>query len=144
MFNQSVDQRLTHWLNLREKLEQSNSPFVEVWEYWQPAPFIPYNNKIDPYYQASWPTPWEIIVDNKYDDFTKSLMIGWSLKLTERFKNSKIEIRTLVDNSKNSIYNVVIVDDRIAINYDDNGPTDASIIPDYFSIENLVELKSIR
>ena len=31
------------------------------------------------------------LTHNQYDDFTKSLMIAWSLKLTNRYKQSKIE-----------------------------------------------------
>jgi hypothetical protein len=143
MFNQNVDDRLSLWAAFRSRLENSPTPFVDVWEFWKSAPFVPYNHKVDPYHQRGWPSPWEIIVENKYDDFTKALMIGYSLKLTKRFENDKIELKTLVDREKSISYNVICIR-QIAINYSDLGPVDWIKVPDYFSIENLVELSTTR
>ena len=144
MFDQDVDDRLSSWAQHRAQLDLCDDPLNEVWEFWRHAPFIPYNNKIDPFYQASWPSPWEIIVDNKYDDFTKALMIGHTLKLTKKFRDSKIEIRTLVDNPRSKYYNICCVDEEWAINYHDNGPVPLIKVSDYFSVENLIELTTPR
>ena len=142
MFDKSIDDRLSFWSAHRTELEDSSDPLNDVWEFWKSAPYIPYNRNIDPFNQRSWPTPWDIIVENKYDDFTKSLMIAWSLRYTTRFKNSKIEIKTLVDKKKNCYYNVVCVDDSWVINYNDNGPTSIEDLPDSFYLENLIEVKA--
>ena len=96
MFNRSVEERLTEWIKHRQELDYSNDPLQEVWNFWNQAPFVPHNRNIDPYYEKSWPTPWEIIETNKYDDFTKALMIGWTLKLTKKFKDSKIELENIM------------------------------------------------
>jgi hypothetical protein len=144
MFNKNIDDRLSSWAELRAQLEKSENPLKDTWEFWKNTPFIPYNNKIDPFHQRSWPSPWEIIVDNKYDDFTKALMIGWTLKLTNRFQNDLIEIKTLVDKKRTAYYNIVYVNNEWVINYSDNGPTSAKDIPDSFSIENLIELTGHR
>jgi hypothetical protein len=141
MFQKSIDDRLSDWAAFRKSLNTSLSPFDDVWEYWKQAPYIPYNNKIDPFNQKSWPTPWDIIVENKYDDFTKSLMIGWTILLTDRFKSSQVEIKTLVNDQKTCYYNIVCVED-VAINYSDNGPVPLENLSGSFFIENLVELKS--
>ena len=142
MFQKSVDDRLSDWAAFRKQLNTSATPLEDVWEFWGHAPYIPYNNKVDPYNQKSWPTPWDMIVQNKYDDFTKALMIGWTLLLSDRYRNSKIEIKTLVNDHKTCYYNIVCVDDGIAINYSDNGPVPVENIPGSFFIENIVELKS--
>ena len=142
MFHKSVDDRLSDWAAFRKTLDTSLTPLEDVSEFWKLAPYIPYNNKIDPFNQKGWPTPWDIIVENKYDDFTKSLMIGWTILLTNRFKNSKIEIKTLVNDQKTCYYNVVCVEDEWAINYSDNGPVPLKNLPESFFIENLIELKS--
>lgn len=146
MFNQTVEDRLSAWAQHRSELVHFDKTEVmnRVWEFWKQAPFVPYNPKIDPYYQFKWPTPWEIIVDNKYDDFTKSLMIGWTLKLTRQFQESKIEIKTLVDKANSRHYNIVCVDDLWAINYNDNGPVSIEEIRDTFLLENLVKLSVPR
>jgi len=144
MFNQPIDNRLTEWSNHRKQLDEVADPLQETCDFWQHAPFVPHNPKVDPYYQQSWPTPWEIIVNNKYDDFTKALMIGWTLKLTKKYKDSKIELKTLVDLNQTREYNVIYIDDAWVINYNDNGPITLKDIPDSVSIENLIEVSSPR
>lgn len=144
MFNLPVDDRLTEWINHRQKLDEVEDPLQEVWDFWHQAPFIPHNRKIDPYFQRNWPRPWEVILDNKYDDFTRALMISWTLKLTKKFKESKIEIRTLVDTVHPREYNLVYVNDVWVINYSDNGPIPASDISGPFRLKNLVEVATPR
>jgi hypothetical protein len=142
MFHESVDDRLSDWAAFRKSLNTSLTPFEDICEYWRQAPYIPFNHNIDPFNQRSWPTPWDIIVSNKYDDFTKALMIGWTIKLTDKFKSSKIEIKTLVNDQKSCYYNVVYVNDETVLNYNDNGPVSAEKVPDSFFIENIIELKN--
>jgi hypothetical protein len=144
MFNQPVNNRLTEWIDHRKQLDEVEDPLQEVWDFWHLAPFTPHNRNIDPYYQKSWPSPWEIIEENKYDDFTKALMIGWTLKLTKKFKNSKIELKTFVDQSKTREYNLIYVDEQWVINYNDNGPINVGNVPESFRLENLVEVSAPR
>ena len=144
MFNQPVDDRLTEWANHRRKLDEAEDPLQEVWDFWHQAPFTPHNRSVDPYYQQSWPSPWEIIVENTYDDFTKALMIGWTLKLTKKYQSSKIELRTLVDSARTRQYNLLYIDDNWVINYSDNGPIPTPEVPDSFRLENLIEVSAPR
>ena len=144
MFSLSIDDRLSAWAQHRAYLETSNDPLLEADLFWQAAPFVPYNHKVDPYYQRGWPSPWEIIVDNKYDDFTKALMKAWSLKLTKRFENSKIEIRIYVDKLKTSVYNCVCVDEEWLINYSENEPISLKNLPESFLLENVIEVSTSR
>jgi hypothetical protein len=140
----SIDDRLSSWADFRKQIETSEDPLQDTWDFWQSSPFIPYNNKIDPYHYKSWPTPWSIIVDNHYDDFTRVIMIAWTLKLTKRFRDSKITIQTLVDKHNSTQYNVVLVDEEWVINYSDNGPISAKSMPISFYLENLIELETPR
>ena len=144
MFNKSIDDRLSSWAAHRAQLETCLDPFQEVIDFWRGAPFIPYNNKVDPHHQRSWPSPWEIIVDNKYDDFTRALLMAYSLKYTNRFKESVIHIRSIIDKNKSAYYNIVCVDDEWAINYNDNCPVSLNSIPDSFLVENLIEVRAMR
>lgn len=141
MFNRSLEERLSLWVDLRKNLDQSHQPLEDVWEFWKDASFIPFNKSVDPYYQASWPTPWEIIAENKYDDFTKALMIAWTLKLTKKFSKSKIEIKTTVDDAKAMQYNIIYIDDYWALNYSDIGPMLVTSIPEFSFIENIIEIQ---
>ena len=144
MFEKSIEDRISAWAEHRSNLNTSIDPYTETWEFWKNAPYIPYNKDMDPYNPKSWPTPWEVIVENKYDDFTKALMIARSLKFTKRFEKSKIEIKTLVNNQNKCYYNVVCVDELWAINYNDNGPVELKEIPESFYLENLIEVEIPR
>jgi len=140
MFKLPIDDRLSSWATHRAHLTTSDNALMDTWQFWKSAPFTPYNNKIDPYHKQSWPSPWEIIVENCYDDFTKTVMIAWTLKLTEKFKESKIEIKTFIDNDKSKQYNVVCVDEQWAINYSDLGPVPLAELPDSLLLENIIEI----
>jgi hypothetical protein len=141
MFNLTVDDRLSSWAALRRQIETADNPFDLVSEFWQPAPFVPYNKQINPHNPKSWPTPWEIIVENHYDDFTKALMMAYSIKFTKRFKDSTVDIRICLDKIKNTYYNIVCIDNKTAINYQDFEATPWESLPDSFSMENLIEVQ---
>jgi hypothetical protein len=144
MFDLDPDSRISAWSQFRKELELSNDPFEKVIEFWRNAPFVPYNKNVDPYNQYAWPTPWEIIVENYYDDFTKSLMMAWTLKLSDKFKDTLIEIKTYADDAKNRVYNLVVIDDKIVINYNDNLSIDMQELPDSIRLENLIQVKRPR
>lgn len=144
MFDLDIEGRLQAWSDLRKSTATSSNPLQDIVDFWREVPFTPHNHLIDPYYPASWPTPWEIIEQNKYDDFTRAVMIGYTVLLTDRFKNSNVQIRTLVDQAGKKLYNVVFVDDLWALNYQDNQVVEASKVPGLYNLENLVELKRPR
>lgn len=144
MFNQDVEQRLNSWLELRKRIEVSENPLENVWDFFQSSPFTPYNRKINPYNPQSWPTPWEIVADNVYDDFTKALIISQTLKMTKRFRNSAILIKTILDLTEKIEYNLVYIEDTWVINYCDNGPITIDEMTSSFEIENIVEVTCPR
>jgi hypothetical protein len=144
MFDLNEDDRLSAWSELRKHIDTCHDPLQAVTNFWAHTPFVGHNHKIDPFYQASWPTPWEIIVDNRYDDFTKAVMMGYTLLLTDKFKNSEIQIKTLVDTEFKRLYNIVCVDNTWVLNYDDRAVLRVDNIPSLYSLENLVELKRPR
>jgi hypothetical protein len=117
MFKSDLDHRLSMWYALRKKIDESNNPLELVSEFWGQAPLVSHNYRIDPYDQTSWPTPWDIIHTNIYDDFTVAVMIAYTIRLTGKFKNSKIEIKVMANKENTKLYNLVIVDNTEILNY---------------------------
>jgi hypothetical protein len=140
MFNLNSDGRLSAWSNLRKQIDISEDPLRTVMDFWASVTFSPCGPVLDPFYKGSWPTPWEIVVNNKYDDFSKAVMIGYSLLLTERFKNSNIQVRTMVDKDKKQLYNAVYIDDAWVLNFKDGEAIPPDHVPNSCNLENLVEL----
>jgi hypothetical protein len=144
MFELPPDDRLSAWAEHRRLLDISEDPIQDLIDFWIKAPYIPFNRNVDPYNQRSWPTPWDIIIQNKYDDFTKVLMMAWTLKLTDKFKDSQIEIKTYTDAVKNREYNIAVIDQNQMINYYDNSVASVDELPESFSLENLIEVQRPR
>jgi hypothetical protein len=71
-------------------------------------------------------------------------MIGYTLKLTEKFANSKVELRTMVDQDRTKLYNLVYIDDETVLNYDKWNSIKAQDIPDSFLLENLIDISGPR
>jgi hypothetical protein len=140
MFDKSPDERLSDWSEFRKELDSLDNPLTHLSEFWANAPLVVHNPAIDPYNPKSWPTPWEILYDNKYDDFTLALMMGYTLKLTKKFNDHRIEVRTMVDSSKTKLYNLVYVDDKDILNYDRHIVTTSQEIDNELYLENIVEI----
>lgn len=141
MFTLSTDDRLSAWAQLRRTIETSLTPYIDVWEFWKHAPFTPHNHHIDQHNFTTWPTPWEIIVDNIYDEFTKALMIAKSFKLTSKWRDSNIEIQTFTNANKTRAYFVVSIDNQIAINFTDSGPVLYTEITNDLFLESAVPVQ---
>lgn len=144
MFKTETDQRLHLWFEFRSSLEVSLDPLQDLIDFWDQAPRIPHNHLIDPFYEREWPTPWEIIERNKYDDFTITLMMGWTLNLTKRFEKIPMEIKTIVDDNSKRVYNILCVDNTWALNFKDHQAVPLDSIPSLYRVENIVPVKRPR
>lgn len=140
MFHKSTDERLSDWSNFRKELDTLDNPLNALAEFWHNAPLIMHNHKVDPYNPKSWPTPWDLIVENKYDDFTMALMMAYTLKLTKKYNNDKIEVRTMVDSKKTKLYNLVYVNDIDVLNYERSTSVNAQQIDESLYLENVVNI----
>lgn len=140
MFNESVDDRLSAWSEFRKSLDSIATPLESVMDFWKDAPRIIHNHRIDRYNPRSWPTPWDMIVDNRYDDFGFAVIIAYTLKLSNRYKNSQIEVRSMVDSSKTRLYNLVVIDDTFVLNYSDNSVVKTQDIDPTLYLENVVDI----
>lgn len=114
LFNLYELDRLTEWKRIRDHLETSQTPFDNVAELWASAPFV--SRYLDPQLPSSWPDPWKLIIDGKFDDLAISLGMLYTLKLTERFKDSHCEICEFIDNGEKRYF--LIVDNSSILNYE--------------------------
>lgn len=138
------DSRLAAWSSLRKRLSNSDNPLHEVVEFWNKFQLTTHNHNIDQYYPQSWPTPWDILETNIYDDFTKAIMIGYTLLLSENFKDSVVQIKTMVDMDIKRLYNAVYVDEMHVLNFSDTEVVSPEQIPETCRVENLIILEKPR
>ena len=113
MFNLYDNDRLITWRRFRDSLEKSETPFTDVAEFWSRAPFV--NPYLNPNQPATWPDPWRLVIDGKYDDLAICLGMLYTIKLTQRFTDSNFEIHMSML-SKDHFY--LVVDNKHVLNYE--------------------------
>lgn len=99
MFDLRGNERLTEWRRIRNEINNSEDPYQLVLEVWKRAPLV--NQYLDPEYPDSWPDPWHLILDNRYDDLALALGIVYTLGLSERFMTSTFEIHMSISEEEN-------------------------------------------
>jgi hypothetical protein len=105
VFDLDQTSKLRTWKEFRQALETSITPLEDVAVYWSRAPFV--NPYLDPNNPSSWPDPWQLILDGKFDELAIALGICYTLTLTERFKSQRVEIHTSMSSGE-SRYIVVV------------------------------------
>jgi hypothetical protein len=118
VFNCYDQDRLSAWKQFRDTLETSKTPFEDVAELWSHAPFVsPYLDYQNP---KSWPDPWHLVLDSRLDELAITLGMLYTIKLTERFRDSKCEIcRIKFPSDKEHSY-ILVVDNQSVLNLEYN------------------------
>ena len=116
MFDLHGNERLIKWKQFRDSIELSNSPLEDVANFWSHAPFVsPYLPSSNP---ASWPDPWQLIANGRFDELAIVIGMLYTIKLTQRFIDSKCEIHmTMPSKEKDPIY-MLIIDNQHVINFE--------------------------
>jgi hypothetical protein len=105
-------EKLKSWREFRLSLETSATPFQDVALLWSKAPFV--NRYLNPHNPNSWPDPWKLIMDGKFDDLAICLGMCYTLQLTERFTSDKFEIHMSILPEGDQY--MLVVNDREVLN----------------------------
>jgi len=118
MWNLKSEERLVAWKEFRTLIgtlsfEEALSKTDHLWSY---APFVPHY--LDRRPLQDWPTPWELLVDGKYDDTAKALGMLFTLALSSHGKSHSFELVTITCSSSVENYNLVQIDSgKYILNY---------------------------
>lgn len=115
MFKSFGNERLTEWRQFRQQLEVSDNPLQDVVDFWGNAPFV--NRYLNPDNPKTWPDPWHLILDDKYDDLGVALGMYYTVKLTQRFMNAYCEIHSSMLSSDRDPRFVLLID-NCALNWE--------------------------
>lgn len=110
--------RLAAWKEFRDTVETSDTPFELIADLWSRAPFVsPYLDYQNP---ASWPDPWHLVLDSRLDDLAIALGMLYTIKLTQRFKDSKCELYRVKSQMDKDYTFVIVVDNQNVLNLEYN------------------------
>jgi len=141
MFEKQYEVRLQNWSDFRAALETSEDPIQQAIEKYREAPIV--SIQTDPWDQDTWPTPWELILENQYCDFCKKLGICHSLQLTNRFSTSNFEIHIAVDREKGQDYYLLFVDEYV-VGYDEFSYVDRAKLPSTLESQQVYCMKPLN
>lgn len=111
MWNLSPKERLHEWKSFRSKLsalsfDDAVTQTVNLWSF---APFV--SHYLDHTDIKSWPTPWELVAENKFDDLAKAAGMIFTLFLTDHGKSHSFTLLEAKGKSGLDIYNLVSIDE---------------------------------
>lgn len=112
------EDRLKEWKEFRHQLdglpfEEAIAKTVHLWSY---APFV--NHYLDRVEPETWPGPWDLLNENKYDDTAKALMMLYTLFLSDHGKIHDFAFVKAQASSQLENYNLVYIDQgKYVLNY---------------------------
>ena len=114
VFILDYESRLISWAALRNKITQADlkQKCIEVDNFWQHVPIT--NYYLHPDYIKDWPSPWQLLSDNNYCYYARSLGMIYTLLL---LGNNSIELVEAIDDNSNEVVLVLVDDAKYVLNY---------------------------
>jgi len=137
MFDKKFEDRLKLWHDFRASLSNDIDPVQSAIDFWSDAPESSRN--IDPYDESTWPSPWEMIQENSYCEYTKILAVAYTLKLTDRFNDWQPVFKVGLDKRHSRLYYMCIIDDYV-LGFDPEKSVHIKELPRSIHIQKTIQL----
>ena len=117
MWPVGYEECLQSWVQLREDCNNKSlqEQLNQIAEWWGHAPrvkhVIHWNDK------ESWPTPWELLADNSYDELAIALGMSYTILMLDNI-NATVEIAQAKDGTASDFYIALVDDRKYILNYD--------------------------
>lgn len=109
--------RLTAWKDLRKEVSLSENIEEKInlaLQFWRMAPLQ--NNVLDWDKCENWPTPWELLNNNKFCDSTLSLAVAYTLVLSDPEIFTDIMLMLVTDRI-NHVQKIMVKTNNLVLNY---------------------------
>jgi hypothetical protein len=139
VFQLNYETRLSDWYGLRVDLENSDTQTkcVKIDQWWQKAPLVTHHlHLLD---TESWPDPWQLLVENTYDEVARALGMCYTLLL---LGEDNIEIAEATNNLGDDVVIVLVDNAKYVMNYYPD--TVLSNTSQDFKIKRKVNLDNIK
>ena len=95
MYELKFEDKVKVWKDLREDLETSSKPFYLLSKFIKNLPRS--TRKQNPWDPESVILPWHLIENNSFTEYEIALLSAYTLQLTDRFSDAKVEIHISKD-----------------------------------------------
>ena len=135
MYELKFEDKVKVWKDLREDLETSSKPFYLLSKFIKNLPRS--TRKQNPWDPESVILPWHLIENNSFTEYEIALLSAYTLQLTDRFSDAKVEIHISKDLENEQTMYLVYLDKSIVLGYNNEVLT-MNDLP-----ENIISQKTI-
>lgn len=114
IFQLNYEVRLKNWHDLRHELETCSleEKCVKIDSFWQQCPIV--THYLHPVDIPDWPGPWELIYDNSYCVYARSLGMIYTLLM---LGITDIDLVDAIDDNNNEVVLVLVDRAKYILNY---------------------------
>ena len=125
MYELKFEDKVKVWKDLRDKLESSNKPFDLLSQFLKDLPRS--TRKTNAWDPNSVAEPWHLIENSSFTEYEIALLCAYTLQLTDRFSDAKVEIHISKDIKEDINMYLVYLDGSIVLGYNNEVFTGNSI-----------------
>lgn len=101
IFHGDYTQRLTAWRKFRDRLETEPTALRLTLQLYQQCPLT--HTQTNFFDRSTWPMAWNLIEKNDYNTVDRLLGMWYTLRLTDQFVRSNINLIQCVDKNSNAV-----------------------------------------
>jgi hypothetical protein len=141
MVGKSFEDRLRFWHDFRTRLSRSADPLQTTIDFWNNVPSTSRN--IDPYDESTWPDPWQMIEENNYCDYTKTLAMAYTLKLSGLYEDWQPIFKIGIDRTNSRLYYMLFIQDKV-LGFDIEKSVHINELPEDIHIQKIIQLRELN
>ena len=141
MYELKFEDKVKVWKDLREDLETSSKPFYLLSKFIKNLPRS--TRKQNPWDPESVILPWHLIENNSFTEYEIALLSAYTLQLTDRFSDAKVEIHISKDIDKEVNIYLVYLDGSIVLGYNEE-VSSINSIPQSIVSQKVIQLPPLH
>ena len=141
MYELKFEDKVKVWKDLRDDLESTPRPFDLLNKFIKDLPRS--SRKENPWDPKSVAEPWHLIENSSFTEYEIALLCAYTLQLTDRFSDAKVEIHISKDIEEDVNMYLVYLDGSIVLGYNNEVFTSNSL-PQSIVSQKVIQLPPLR
>ena len=141
MYELKFEDKVKVWRDLRNQLESAARPFDLLNQFVKSLPRS--SRKENPWDPKSVAEPWHLIENSSFTEYEIALLCAYTLQLTDRFSDAKVEIHISKDIKEDINMYLVYLDGSIVLGYNEEVSSSNSI-PQSIVSQKVVQLPPLH
>ena len=141
MYELKFEDKVKVWRDLRNQLESAARPFDLLNQFVKSLPRS--SRKENPWDPKSVAEPWHLIENSSFTEYEIALLCAYTLQLTDRFIDAKVEIHISKDIKEDTNMYLVYLDGSIVLGYNNEVFT-SNLIPESIVSQKVIHLPPLH